>query len=104
MSNELSKTDIYKYVPFGNLYESIPYLLRRLYENKDSIKYLLKIIIYVNNICILIVVQQWGLYPTFIVSYNIDNKFLVYFINIIHIIGVFVIQIGILFPPYLNII
>ena len=43
LSNELSKTNtVYKYVPFGNLYESIPYLLRRLYENKDSIKYLSK--------------------------------------------------------------
>ena len=43
LSSKLSKTNtVYKYIPFGNFYESIPYLLRRLYENKDSIKYLIK--------------------------------------------------------------
>jgi proline dehydrogenase len=43
LSNFLSSNyRIYKYVPFGSFYESCPYLLRRLYENKDSIKYLLK--------------------------------------------------------------
>ena len=48
------------------------------------------------------VVQQCGLHTySSLFPKNIDNKFLVYFINIIHIIGVFVIQIGILFPPFL---
>ena len=44
LSKYLAKNNqkVFKYVPFGNFYESIPYLLRRLYENKDSIKYLLK--------------------------------------------------------------
>lgn len=43
LSNNLSENNkVFKYVPFGNLYESIPYLLRRLYENKDSIKYICK--------------------------------------------------------------
>lgn len=48
------------------------------------------------------VVQHCGLHTySSLFPKNIDNKFLVYFINIIHIIGVFVIQIGILFPPFL---
>lgn len=48
------------------------------------------------------VVQQCGLHTySSLFPDNIDNKFLVYFINIIHIIGVFVIQVGILFPPFL---
>ena len=35
LSNKLSKKGYitYKYLPYGNLYESIPYLIRRLYEN-----------------------------------------------------------------------
>lgn len=48
------------------------------------------------------VVQQCGLHTySSLFPENIDNKFLVYFINIIHIIGVFIIQVGILFPPFL---
>jgi hypothetical protein len=31
---------VYKYIPYGNLYESIPYLIRRLYENYDMVKYI----------------------------------------------------------------
>lgn len=31
---------VFKYLPYGNLWESIPYLLRRLYENNSMIKYL----------------------------------------------------------------
>jgi len=31
--------DAYKYVPYGNYVESIPYLLRRLYENIDILKH-----------------------------------------------------------------
>ena len=43
LSYNLSKNNkVFKYIPFGNFYESIPYLLRRLYENKDSIKYFYK--------------------------------------------------------------
>lgn len=33
----------FKYIPFGEFHESMPYLLRRLYENTDIIKYLLKL-------------------------------------------------------------
>ncbi|MDD9878863.1 MAG: proline dehydrogenase family protein [Magnetovibrio sp.] len=45
MNDELSKylldknNDVYKYIPYGSWYESIPYLVRRLYENYDIIKY-----------------------------------------------------------------
>jgi len=48
------------------------------------------------------VVQQCGLHTyTSLFPEIIDNKLLVYLINIIHIIGVFIIQVGILFPPFL---
>ena len=47
MSNNLtqklsSKNTVYKYIPFGNLYETMPYLTRRLYENIDFTKYIFK--------------------------------------------------------------
>ena len=40
LSDKLAKNNkiVYKYVPFGTLYESIPYLVRRLYENLDILK------------------------------------------------------------------
>lgn len=42
-SNELvkEKYHVMKYVPYGTIYETFPYLLRRLYENKYLIKYFL---------------------------------------------------------------
>ena len=36
------KINIGTYVPYGPYKEMIPYLLRRLYENIDSLKYILK--------------------------------------------------------------
>ena len=45
LSNFLLKNnqDVYKYIPYGQWYESIPYLTRRLYENYDMLKYILHI-------------------------------------------------------------
>ena len=41
VSDDLAKTHkVYKYVPFGNFYESLPYLGRRLYENVSVINHL----------------------------------------------------------------
>ena len=31
---------VYKYLPYGNFVESIPYLLRRLYENYSMLKFI----------------------------------------------------------------
>lgn len=45
MNDELSthtatqNYDTYKYVPYGNIQETLPYLLRRLYENYDIMKH-----------------------------------------------------------------
>ena len=42
LTNKLAnkKLKVYKYIPFGNFLETIPYLTRRLYENLDILKYL----------------------------------------------------------------
>lgn len=48
MSNSLSKNlakedkSVFKYIPVGNFNESLPYLVRRLYENISVLKYLSK--------------------------------------------------------------
>lgn len=44
LTHELEKSGykVYKYLPYGDLYESIPYLYRRLYEHNDIIKYLIR--------------------------------------------------------------
>lgn len=36
------KSNIYRYIPFGTVKESVPYLLRRLNENLDITQYLIK--------------------------------------------------------------
>ena len=38
--NNISDGKINVYIPYGPYYKMIPYLLRRLYENIDTIKYL----------------------------------------------------------------
>ena len=42
LSNYLlnNRQQVYKYIPYGNWKESIPYLTRRLYENYDVLKYI----------------------------------------------------------------
>ena len=43
LSNTLAKDQkVFKYIPFGNLYETLPYLTRRLYENYPMMQYLWK--------------------------------------------------------------
>ena len=43
LSNSLAQTyKVYKYIPFGNLYETIPYITRRLYENYSILQYIWK--------------------------------------------------------------
>ena len=43
LTNTLAKDQkVFKYIPFGNLYETLPYLTRRLYENYPMIQYLWK--------------------------------------------------------------
>lgn len=42
ISNELIKNGkiVYKYVPYGNINEILPYLMRRLYENSNVLKHI----------------------------------------------------------------
>lgn len=41
--DKVSKTnDVYVYIPYGPYYSMIPYLIRRLYENMDMVKYMTK--------------------------------------------------------------
>ena len=43
LSNELAKEyNVFKYLPYGDFNETIPYLIRRLYENYSLIRYLKK--------------------------------------------------------------
>mgnify|MGYP001062682876 FL=1 len=36
----INKNSIHVYIPYGPYKEMIPYLMRRLYENIDTIKYM----------------------------------------------------------------
>ena len=41
--DKLAKTeDVHVYIPYGPFYDMVPYLMRRLYENMDMVKYMLK--------------------------------------------------------------
>lgn len=42
LTNELieKKQNVCKYVPYGNFFDTLPYLTRRLYENYDILKYI----------------------------------------------------------------
>ena len=41
--DKLAKTeDVHVYIPYGPFYDMVPYLLRRLYENMDMVKYMIK--------------------------------------------------------------
>lgn len=43
LTDSLAKDQkVFKYIPFGNLYETLPYLTRRLYENYPMIQYMWK--------------------------------------------------------------
>lgn len=41
--DKLAKTEnVHVYIPYGPFYDMVPYLLRRLYENMDMVKYMIK--------------------------------------------------------------
>jgi len=43
LSEKLSKKHtVYKYIPYGNFYDTLPYLIRRLYENYPMIMNIFK--------------------------------------------------------------
>lgn len=37
--NDLNNENVHVYIPYGSYREMIPYLIRRLYENIDMLKY-----------------------------------------------------------------